>query len=443
MNKLIRTGTLMLFLATSVGCGYLKHSPVLVSPASSQTETVSPIGQTEIINQENVNFNLTNIVENTWANGFEQPTGLSVPSEIVSSRTSARNYEQRLDDKVFVTKPAFNVNIDAIQINPKIFRFSGNNFSLPTAYELTIADIDDFNTSQVKGANIGGIDVYRPLGLLLNTILANDGSVILSSNKSKKLFEIDANGSQRVYLDSDELIGITSMIAGSDGKVYCTQAPLVRLNDGQSEIVRSKRVISIDSSKNIKVEFELPNKGISSQTYLSISNNAIYSGAYQPFGELIKIVENTELGKQFNDSSKFYISDWLNSSVYKVSEDNQVSLLDGDVRYPSSIAVGNLGNVFVVTGPLLYDDNKTVASYPELLMINPKTGNKQSLYTLDKEETYSTHICKLTNINNTAHCIPISFELSTILFEDNKNIELLFTNSQTGTLKSLEALKSN
>ena len=393
------------------------------------------------IEEKPENYTLTDIVESNIINGLDRPEWVSDYPIKTGISKSINQYTTGIN--VFCENPLFNgPPVTDFEIRPKILKFTedeqtilaGGEISLYHLSELTSAITNDFDTGWVENYTFNEKTILRPRGLSIDAVVLEDNSVLVSSNVSKKIFEIDESGIDHVYLEDDELIGITNMILGSDGKIYCAQLPLI---DPPNNIIRPKRVISVDSQKNINIEFELP-IGTFGGTCASGLDNTKYAGNCLPMDTHLKIIENTNIGE--DKPSKFYVTDLLTQVVYGISQKGDVSIL-ANLRYPSSVAIDNYGKLFVTTSPLLSLERE-VSHYPELFEINPETEETTLLHSFTKDSnSYRSGIAEEVIIEGQKYLFPTNFTMYSALFENEAKFVFIYTNSLTGTFNKLDATK--
>lgn len=167
---------------------------------------------------------LSNIHETEIVGDLERPSGLS--SNYVSSTKSGIKSFQTENLSVLAQGPLFYIDRNANKIdvtkskNPKISQLSGslNNLSLNPLIEFNLEKyFSDFNTPSSQSIVSG---FGRPIGLTLDNVVMNDGTILLSSNSSDKIFKINPVGIIHTYLQDTELKRITDMIKGTDEKIY-------------------------------------------------------------------------------------------------------------------------------------------------------------------------------------------------------------------------------
>lgn len=315
-------------------------------------------------------------------------------------------------------------------------------------YEFSGENIDDFK----EGLMAGPIDAsgnalfYRSRGLSLETAVLDSSSVLVASSASKKLFKIATDvGMKEIYKEDEELIASRDIIKDNDGKIYIVQAPLYSIDEGVYSIERPKRVISLDSFREISVEFELPDVGSIHFLWGVSSSNTLYGGSFYQMGEQLQIVENSTAGKARNDVD-FYVSDLLDNRIYSASKDTvgggwSVGVFAENFQSPPlDMVTAQNGNLYVITTALL-DSNKNVAVYPSIIQITPE-GAQTTVYTLSSS--------KLSNIfENIAisgqsigdYIFPRVYNISAAVFEDSTMWRVYLTDSHTGEVKIITADK--
>ncbi|VVB83740.1 Uncharacterised protein [uncultured archaeon] len=365
---------------------------------------------------------LKNISKIILGKNYEPLGGLSSAGNVNSAKGIKKGASL---EKIFIESPLFKQSSTLNFILPPSI-YSESDSSPTKMYSFPDEDVNEFLTGWTEDVTKDdGELVVRPHGLILDSLLLDDGSVLVSSNISKKLFRVYSNNEnfeEEVYLEDDELVGITDMIMGRDGKVYCTQQ---QLNAVGNDIARHKRVISIDYNKNISEEFLLPD-GISSGYMNFIQENSKYSQATLNIGSKIDIIENTETGKQLTNA-KFYVSDQLTGAIYSVSDANEISILRENLQSPSSLAIDKEGRVIITTGPILDSSNIVIPS--KVIAIKPQ-GLDEEIYSFseDSGKDYNTGLV----ISQGENKIPLAFFMSSVLSEDSANWEFSYTKSLTG-----------
>jgi len=435
------------FLKLMGGVAGLALTGCPVKLESSFFEESTDVDETE-------DYTLVEVVEQTLRTGFEQPDELAAEPEVKEMVVKNANANSNKKDVAFCTTPLMDYYQTYFVQNPIIYKYTKGNH-LVNFFEFGSADISEFRIGLSNEVNPGqpNTDV-RPRGLALSTIILNDGSVLFASNMSQKIHEIDTQGNKQIYLDDERLVGITDMVLGSDGKVYCAQGPIFYPDPSLGLVViRKTGVISIDANKNINTEFELPGAAGTGFTY-GLDNNETYSGT-GPFtpsnppaslmlGHLVKIHENKRKDVK---NVKFYVSDMFEKTVYDVDDNNNVNVLKTGLRYPSTLTMGNDGKLFLLTGIItdqLFSGGFDIASgyEPELIVINPKKNTTRSVHKLMNEGGGYGGYMKDVVIDQTTKYLPIGQKLSAILVSETSNtIEFYVNNSINGNFRSLVARK--
>ena len=371
----------------------------------------------------NGNYSLKNASEQALVEKIDRPYGLS------SSKSTSKNVLSKslgLEAKIFCSAT----------IPPRVYTYSNGIESI--FYEFGEKDSSDF-----KALSFSYSRNVMSWGLIVDTIVLRDGSILVSSNVSNKIFKITPNKDESIYIKDDRLFGINSMILGSDNKIYCAQSSI--------KDKRPKRIISIDANRTITEEFSLPIIG-GDPNYMDI----IFSDGEKnilAINEQVKIAENSDEGK-LRSGFKFYVTDMntsgryesLKSAIYGVSENNIPELITDKVRLPTSINVDKKGNPIVTTSPILDREYLGMIYSTELDIINPDTGEISPLYTFDEQVTdYKTgfYVPVILAGDNyeTRKVTPVGFAISSVLSDTDTSFEFWFTNSLSGKLKSLTATK--
>lgn len=342
---------------------------------------------------------------------------------------------------------------------PKIIKYkgniddliAGNPFSESSVHIYDTADPNDFNTFLYGDINPFSQD-FLPRGLNLDTLVIGD-SVLLSSNVSRRIIQMDPFGNFSTYLEDDRLIGISNMILGSDGKIYAVRLPLV----SGSSVERSKDIISIDIN-NGKVIGDVCN--VTSDFYginrrdLSVidPSNVLYAGLSMIFDEQLKIAENSPTGKS-NNGNAFYVSDMLGKRVYVVDSSNVAGVLKDGLRFPVAIVVDSSGNVYPQVSPLLgvndnsfvditQEDANGVVSAPDLMLIDPAaplTDSRAYRYPVD---SYRSGYYSNVSFKGVNYALPGAFTTDAAIFENATDLAIQSTDSLTGEVKLVTATKA-
>ena len=405
-----------------------------------------------------------NVYEKQIAGNLERPSGLA--SNYGSKKSGTlKSTDYYLDKGIFIEGPIFYLDTfddiyyginTAKTINPKLSQLSGSldNLTISSSQELNIKNFfDDFNPNKSSILSLPSDSLkpefVKPWGLTLDNLILKDGSTLLSSNSADRLFEISSSGLE-TYLRDNRLERITDMIQGTNGKIYVVQAPLIKIKNNDTIIEIPKRVISIDNG-NITKEFELPTN-INTHFILFSSlpswvNSVLKFNWWKnsPYYEKLKIIENSELGKQNFKAAEFYISDLLEDVIYKVDAQKNVSILAKGLKFPSSIAVDLEGNIFYTTSPMWVPGEKSIQYPTELRMLNPETGQSSSLIHKFNEKNTSEYVSTKSTIHikyqGEEYVMPLGFNVTSILYESKDKMDFLFTNSHQGTLKWVSANK--
>ena len=109
------------------------------------------------------------------------------------------------------------------------------------------------------------------------------------------------------------------------------------------------------------------------------------------------------------------------------------------LRYPSSLAVDSLEDIFYTTSPLWNGEGGwNNLKYPTALYaLNPETGKSTLIHEFN--ETLTDYLTTGATINveynKELYIAPIGFNVTNILYESAKELDFLITNSHQGTLK--------
>lgn len=381
-----------------------------------------------------------------YVNGRRIAGNLENPSGLTFNYGSKKSGLQSIEDNssIFIESPIFYVDgpkiIPEKTINPVVSELSGEteNLKIASSDEINIRSLFvDFNSSSYQGLSDS---TRRPLGLTLDNLVLKDGSHLLSSNSSNKVFKVNLPNLE-VHVQGEEVNRITDMILGTDGKIYA--AAVSKINYQDSSLIESpKRVVSIDGNKSINVEFELPSNIHNHPWWIGEPNypgpwwiNSIYS-------ERLKLVENSETGKQ-KFGAKFYVADLLEDAIYKVDNNNNASVLAKGVRFPNSINVDEAGNVYYTASHLSLNS----IEYPtELFALNPETGESRSLYKFNEEdldisEYFNRDLRLWVKYKGELGMVPLGFNVTSLLSESEKSLDFVFTDSHDGSLISVTVEK--
>jgi hypothetical protein len=358
------------------------------------------------VKPDNTNYTLKNPVKVDLADNYEMPGSLSSYN---AKSNSKKNFLVGEGELVFSQSPTFNgPPITDFIVNPGIYKLNTSSSLVDSIYTFPSIDLKDFEPNWVR---INEDNSISAKGLILSNILLPDSSYLFASNFSGKLFKVfqDSSGQLRreIYLENEELIGISDMIYGSDGKIYATQQRLV---GGENATLRDKRVISISLEDSvINEEFILP----LGDNLTGFLNNGL------SIGNKLDIIENL---KSY-DGSKFYVSDELAGVIYQVSQSNEVIPLVSNLNLPSSLAIQSNGKILTLTGPKMNSDFSDFVKYPELLEIDPINGKYSSIYIFENEpiEDYKTGLATVDSFGNQ---LPVEFYVSTIISEGETDSKL-------------------
>ena len=317
--------------------------------------------------------------------GLENPSGISLYESGKKSMLKSETKASSLEELVFCSSPIFNGTQTEFLINPKIFNYEGDLMTTNLLYEFQNEDIDYFKTDNLELIRneegnthfINGVAAYRSIGSNLDTAILPGGNILFSSIVSNKILSLNG-GEKNIYLEDDDLIGINNMIYGSDDKVYLTQ---VAIRNSNGQIIRPKRVLSLDNSNNLNLEIELP-EGTHTNSNLKIrSDHSLYGGDFLEIGSQVRMVENLD---QKLDPSKFYVLDQFSKAIYKISEGGLINLLENTSPeiYPSGIAAEIKGKIYYITSPLFSLETSGISHFPELRVLDPKKIEQNTLYSL-------------------------------------------------------------
>jgi len=377
--------------------------------------------------------NLSNIKETRSSEGLVSPSGLS--SNDISNLEksySLKSYQEGEGLIILAQGPLYSTGFAPLK-DPGIYGISENtksgDFNLTLLVDFPFSKYEHFFNSPKHLA--GSDTVARPFGITLETLVLEDGSVLFSSSTYGGMLKINRFLKDiSVYMENNELRGITDMLKAGDGKIYAVQVPFI--SDRDSSIISPKKIISIDDLKNIKIECELP------------SENSMQRGPGARWYEQLKIIENSEAGKE-KFGTQFYVLDMLEDCIYKVDMNKNVEVLARGLRYPTSIAVDSIGDLFYTNSPLWYELGGSEIEYPsEFRMLNPETGESTLLHKFDERdigEYTSSGAFYYVMYNGEEYVLPTGYNVTSILKETAGKLEFLFTNSHQGTLKSITANK--
>lgn len=388
--------------------------------------------------------------ETTIQDNLGFPSGLSKRSK--DRKSTFKGGENTEISGVFIDGPLFlnlwgNGGIQNYE-NPKVYQFSGTFDKISTEY-LAQFDLNEYasdfsDTSHFSSLEYSNLlltslfalvdSLWRPVGLTLDGLILNDGSVLVTSSFSEKIFKINS-GEPDIYLQNSNLERITGIIQSRDDRIYAAQSPLI-IDDNGLKIERPKRVVSIKNNI-VTIEFDLPTN-IQNSIWQYNSDNTNLSNF-----ERVKIIQNSPAGrKKFGND--FYISDLFENTIYKVDTINNVSVLASGLNYPSSLAIDSAGNLFYTTTPVVntydYVFNTEISQPASLCILNPETGKTSVIIEFGGTNVSDYLIsgwgnCWITLDKRSDYCIPVNFNVSNVLFESEKELNFLITNSHQRTLK--------
>ncbi|MCK5624309.1 hypothetical protein KAI04_00515 [Candidatus Pacearchaeota archaeon] len=360
------------------------------------------------------NYELINVSETILGQGYERPGGLSS-----NKKGTLKSFDNQgsLETQLFCSSPVINLYRTDFLVKPKIYTNSPDLSSQNILYELSNVEVDDFLGGYLGEVYVDGIRGWRPGKLILDLITLPDNSIILSSNNSDKLYRIyndETKYKEEIYLENDSLVGITDMILGSDNNIYAVK-----------NIPKNKEVISIDiETKEISHEFSIPD-GVSTSMGSSVIGK-------------MDIIENTLEGRILNNS-KYYVLDQLTKTIYNVSDSKVVTPLKDKLRYPSSLAIDDMGRIITTLGPTISSPDFNFLEYPQVIAINPSTLKQDTIYNFFNDNPIDYHVGILSVDNN--QISPISFYMTSLLCETDTDFDFYFTKSLTGEIGKITATK--
>lgn len=394
-----------------------------------------------------------NTYVNTIKNKLEYPSGLSVFPDETGVKHHQGKSAGTITSGVFIEGPQFqNLRGDeGIQIarNPRLSRYEidldqAGAGAIPVDYlsVITIAEFDfsvyhdEFDSFSYFGSWItyGEPDsAWRASRLLLDDCVINNDSVLTSSNSSDKIFITDADGETSVFMEDEELTGITDLVYSRNGKVYAAQAPVLDQTNPQT-VIRPKRLISIKNG-TVSVELELPTS-ISPEFLKYPENLEQWLGT--PCLEQVKIIENSEEGKR-RFGTEFYIADLLGNRIYKVDNSNNIETLAGDLKYPTSVAVDSMGNLFYTSSPVFWLYGYiTIENRETLYAINPETGATRMICEFGTSvfDEYCWHAGFGISVQyGGQRCeLPLDLNITNVLYETDSSLYFLITNTRLGNI---------
>jgi hypothetical protein len=331
--------------------------------------------------------------------------------------------------------------------NPIISKISGNlnNLAMIPIAEISLekysTDFDSFIYWPLPDS------LWRPRGLTLDGLILRNGMTLLSSNSSDKIFNINISGEIEIFIQNEMLLGITDMIETEDGKIFAVQAPIFD-NSNPSLMICPKRVISIENGI-INVEFDLPTEISSYENILYNSNDYPNWFKEAQLREKLKIIENSDLGKE-KFKTRFYIADLLGDVIYKVDDEDNLSILAKNLRYPTSLAIDSLGNIFYTNSYLwgMADADWKSIDYPaELNALNPESGQSVLISKFGSSNIYDYYSSMDENIglnymsirgNMDLHLLPLGYNVTNIILENSGEINFLISDSNMGIIKLIK-----
>ena len=383
----------------------------------------------------NKEYHLENFKNVSGDNNYEKPSSI-VKYDGINSRNSFFNGVGKLEGKLlFYEAPTLNYETKQFLKRPAIY--SALDITNPEKiFEFSDDYLDEFNSDQYVLED----GALRITGLLSSLVPSSDDSILFISNVSNKMFKIYKSETTFVaeeFLVDDELYGINSMIFGEDGKMYAVQE---QLESSGGNILRNRRVISIDLSNSlIKEEFILP-KDISTDILFGIKENT-----YLDLGNKLDLVRNNAVGKNLNGFD-FFVSDLISGSIYSHSLDRtEANEFASGLIFPSSLAVDFEGKVLTIEGPRLStnEDNQPrniqMDEPPRIVQLDSQNGNI-NLYSFQGGiDKYDTEWYKLLE---GGRIVPINLYMDSVLIEDDFNWDFYYTNSLTGEVGLVSADKT-
>jgi hypothetical protein len=330
-------------------------------------------------------------------------------------------------------------------VNPKVYQFSGTFDNISTEFLLDF-DLNeyvtdfcdtlyfhsrDYNDLISTSLFALGDSLWRPYGLTLDGLILNDGSILITSSISDKIFKINS-GNPEIFLQNTDLKRITGIIQSRDGIIYAAQSPLIK-SDQNLIIECPKRVIAIKNN-NITLEFELPTT-IQNPIWQYNSDNPHLSNF-----EKIKIIQNSPAGRK-RFGINFYISDLFENVIYKVDTLNNVSILASGLDYPTSLAVDSVGDLFYTTTPIAnshsYISSTDISHPASLCAVNPESGETKVILEFGGSNVadYRPTGSWITLDKRGEYFIPVNFNVTNVLYESENKLNFLITNSHQKTLK--------
>jgi len=376
--------------------------------------------------------------------GLNDPKGLSVStisSNSFSTKSKTLDYVSSIGDMIngaYITAPAYDsIYCDSFNSPPSLNRFEGTLEEIVSGDPIPNSSIFPMNPSASLSTEDFCTEVgsFNPVtnkinqrGLYLDAVILGE-DYLVSSNVSNKIWKVDKFGAESLWLQNEELSGITDMTLGKDGKIYAAQSQIYSENSGEYAIARNKRLVSIDSvTKDIISVAEFPTQekdGISIK--IGATNN------YLPFSEQLKIADDS--GKD-----KAFVADFSGDAVYEVtlSTGGVVKVNSGKNIYPSAIANKADGRMMISQSPLLDEITNSVASPSKIISIDPKVVDDVPLDfhpfsgTFDE---YESGYYKLVAIDGTDFHLPELFSSSMSFLETSTQDVVFSTDNVQGNLK--------
>lgn len=366
---------------------------------------------------------LSDFTETELGRGYEMPSGVSLKSDSQNNLNSYLTKELSSNNGMnFCSRPLYS-DSGGFALPPKLHELYEDQ-TQNQLFEFPDSQISDFRVGFIQTVDHNGTSAYQPKALSLDSIVLDDGSILFSSNVSDKIFRIYDDGSgmsQEIWLQDNDLYGITGIEKGNDGKIYAAQVPL---SGG-----RAGRVLSIDSSsKNMSVAAELPGK----------FNGSFVQGNI-PVDMQNKVAENTPAGIS-NYGYERYALDLTNNSVFGITSAGNAELI-ANIARPTSVGVRDDGTLLVTTSPMYDPENNFIPT--KLIGINPSTRATEEMHRFSESPgDYNTGFAKSETINGVNYRIPVNFQISMRVLEDIQELKALLSNSHKGNLMSLTAQKS-
>ena len=382
---------------------------------------------------------------------IERPAGISLFGG--DTESVLKNLSKSFEEILFCGGPIVDPDQTEFLVPPKVFNYQNDFETIEVLYEFGNEDIGLFRVTNLEGLldedggplHIDGKIFYRPVGVNLDTVITSDSKVLFSTTMSNKILDL-TGGVRSVHIEDDELIGISNMIQGKDGKTYICQ---VAIRNESGGIIRPKRILSLDSEKKITVEFELPaGKDTQYAEFIEAEMNSLYYGGYLEIGTQLRLIENS--GNEI-DSSVLYVMDQYNKAIYKCnSPGNLENILEnlGPELFPSGIAAQSKGNIYYITPPIMYAKGHPLAytnelAYkPQLRMIKPNGKDEEVLYSFGEgmeHEYQSERITYSIEIDGLNYLMPGDFLITFGAIEEDKVISIYYTNNITGEVGELGA----